>query len=290
MSKTGLIYTRGPLHSAKQSSLLRLMFTDARSVVGLIAVVLVLAFAFIGPFFSPHPTEAFAGRIYAPPSAANLLGTDVLGRDVLSRLLAGGQTFLIQGVIATLLGVGTGVIIGIALNLVPPKISRLGMFLNDTIMVIPQILLVLIIIAAFGATPVTVTIAVAIAQVMFTARLANAATQRVMGEDYIRSAQSLNASHWHLLTREVLPNIAGPVLVEFSIRLAVSFVAMASLSYLGFGGTGPEWGRMIYENQGGLTVQPWATVAPVALIAFFLIGMNLLRDSLAAATSQRSAR
>lgn len=287
---TGLIYTRGPLHSARQSSLLRLLLSDFRAVTGALAVLLVAAVAVFGPMLAPHPVDQFAGGIFAAPSAKHPLGTDVLGRDVLSRLLTGGRTFILQGVIAALLGVGAGVAIGIALNIIPAAASRLGMFLNDTVLVIPQILLVLIIIAAFGANPVTVTLAVAIAQVTFTARLANAATQRVVREDYVRSAQSLGSSGWRIMVHEVLPNIAGPVLVEFSVRLAVCFVAMASLSYLGFGGAGPEWGRMIHENQGGLTVQPWAALAPVLLIAVFLIGVNLLRDSLASANSKRSAR
>lgn len=287
---TGLIYTRGPLHSAKQSSLLRLLFSDVRALAGMAAILLVVILAAVGPSLAPYSVEEFGGRIFAPPSTEHLLGTDVLGRDVLSRALTGGQTFILQGVIATFLGVGAGVAIGIALNLIPTKLSRLGMFLNDTILVIPQILLVLIIIAAFGANPITVTIAVAIAQVTFTARLANAATQRVVREDYVRSALALGSSRWRIMVHEVLPNIAGPVLVEFSVRLAVSFVAMASLSYLGFGGSGPEWGSMIEENQGGLTVQPLAALTPVLLIAVFLIGVNLLRDRLAAANAKRSAR
>lgn len=287
---TGLIYSRGPLHSAKQSSLLRILIADPRALIGLASIAIIAIIAMFGPLISPHPPEEFVGRVFQPPSAEFLLGTDVLGRDVLSRLLAGGRTFILQGLIATFLGVGAGVAIGILLNLIPSRLSRLGLFLNDTVMVIPQILLVLIIIAAFGATPVTVTIAVAIGQVMFTARLANATTQRVVREDYVRSAQSLGASRWRIMVHEVLPNIAGPVMVEFSVRLAICFVVMASLSYLGFGGSGPEWGRMIHENQGGMTVQPFAALSPILMIAVFLIGMNLLRDSLATANAKRSAR
>lgn len=287
---TGTIYVRGALHSAAQSSLWRMLVRDPRAIIGATAVILIMAFALIGPLLAPYPVNEFVGRVFQAPSAEHVLGTDVLGRDVLSRLLTGGRTYLLQGIIATLLGVGTGVVIGVALNLMPRVAARCALFLNDTVMVIPQILLVLVIIAAFGANPVTVTLAVALAQVAYTARLANAATKRVIGEDYVRSAQSLGASRTRIMVTEVLPNIAGPVLVELSVRLAVCFVAMASLSYLGFGGSGPEWGRMIHENQGGITFQPFAALSPVALIAVFLIGMNLLRDSVARANAQRGAR
>lgn len=281
---------RGALHSRAQSSVLRNFVRDPWAVLGAIAVLLVLLVAFGGPYVAPYPPEEFVGPIFQKPTPEHLLGLDVLGRDVLSRLLVGGRSFLIQGVVAATLGVGVGVVLGIALNLIPRTASRVALFVNDTVMVIPQILLVLIIIAAFGATPVTVTIAVALAQVTYTARLANAATKRAIGEDYVRSAQSLGASPLRIMMTEILPNISAPVLVEFGVRLAVSLVAIASLSYLGFGGSGPEWGRMIHENQGGILIQPAAALSPVVVIAVFLIGMNLMRDGLARASARRSAR
>lgn len=281
---------RGALHSAAQSSILRGLLREPWALAGSVAVIVVLLFAFGGPYIAPYPPEEFVGGIFQSPSAEHLLGTDVLGRDVLSRLLVGGRSFLIQGVVAAAVGVGLGVVLGIALNLIPRVASRAALFVNDTIMVIPQILMVLIIIAAFGSSPVTVTLAVALAQVTYTARLANAATKRVIGQDYVRSAQSLGASPMRIMIAEILPNIGGPVLVEFGVRLAVSLVAIASLSYLGFGGSGPEWGRMIHENQGGILIQPAAALSPVFVIAVFLIGMNLMRDGLARANARRSAR
>ena len=281
---------RGALHSRAQSSILRSFLRDPWAMAGAFAVLLVIVFAFAGPYVAPYPPEEFVGPVFQKPSPEHLLGLDVLGRDVLSRLLVGGRSFLIEGVAAATLGVGLGIVLGIALNLIPRTASRVALFVNDTIMVIPQILMVLIIIAAFGASPVTVTLAGALALVTYTARLANAATKRAIGEDYVRSAQSLGASPVRIMVAEILPNISGPILVEFGVRLAVSLVAIASLSYLGFGGSGPEWGRMIHENQGGILIQPAAALSPVFVIAVFLIGMNLMRDGLARANARRSAR
>jgi peptide/nickel transport system permease protein len=109
------------------------------------------------------------------------------------------------------------------------------------------------------------------------------ASARVIEQDYFRAARALGVSRARLITGEIAPNIAGHLLVESGIRLAMSVVVLASLSYLGFGSTGVNWGRMIHDNQGGLTIQPWAVLGPVIVIGVFLIGMNLLRDGLSRA-------
>lgn len=282
--------TVGPLHDARQSSIWRSLVRDPRAVGGSIAAFAVILMATIGPAVAPYSITEFVGRPFQKPDATALLGTDVLGHDVLSMLLRGGGSFLLQGVLAASLGVGAGVLLGMVLGLVRYRARSAILFVNDTIMVIPQILVVLIIIASFGATPVTLVLAVGIAQVTYTARLVSAATQRVVHDDYFLAAKASGSGPWRLMTLEILPNIAGPVLVEFGVRLSISFVVLASLSFLGFGQSGAEWGRMIHDNQGGISVQPAATLAPVLAIAVFLIGINLVRDGLARAISARSGR
>lgn len=282
--------TTGPVHDARQTSVLRRLVRDPRALGGGIAVVVIAVLAIAGPALAPHPLSAFVGRPFEKPSADALLGTDVLGRDVLSMLLSGGQMFLVQGVLAALLGVGAGVILGMAIGMTRGRVSSAILFVNDTVMVIPQILVVLIIIAGFGASPATLIVAVGLAQVTYTARVVNSATHRIVTNDYFLAAKATGSRAWRLMLAEVLPNIAGPVLVEFGVRLAISFVVMASLSYLGFGSAGAEWGRMIHDNQGGISVQPLATLAPVLAIALFLVGTNLVRDAVARALSERSGR
>jgi peptide/nickel transport system permease protein len=261
-----------------------------RAWAGALAVLLVVALALSGPVLAPHDPEEFVGRVYAPPAAGLVLGADVLGRDVLSRLLVGGRLFLLQGVLAALLGVGAGVLLGIGMGVARSRAAAVLLFASDAVMVIPQILLVLLILASFGAGPVTLTAAVALAQVAYTARVVHAATVRVTTEDYYRAARAVGVRGLPLVVGEVLPNILGVVLVEFGVRLSICFVALASLSYLGFGSGLPEWGGMIHDNQGGIGLQPLAVLAPVTVLAVFLLGMNLVRDSLSQAITRRSAR
>lgn len=282
----------GPVHDRRSSSVASAMLRDWRVSVGAIAAASVVALAIVGPHLASNDPTAFVGRVYSDSSAALPLGTDVLGRDVWSRVLVGGWQFLLEGVIAAVLGVAAGVLLGMIMGITRHRVSRVVRFLSDSVMVIPQILLVMLVLAGFGASPFTLTVAVAIAQVTYTARVVGAAAQRVTGQDYYLAARAIGERGLRLMIREVLPNIADIVLVEFGVRLSVCFVALASLSYLGFGdpGSGAEWGSMIHENQGGVSVQPWAVLAPVAAIAIFLIGINLLRDGMSRALTARSAR
>ncbi|MFT4029831.1 MAG: ABC transporter permease [Protaetiibacter sp.] len=287
---TAVAPTAGPVFEARQSSVIRRLLRDPRALTGTALALLVVGLAALGPLLAPYSPTEFVGAPFEPPGAAAPLGTDVLGRDVLSQLLTGGGGFLLQGLFATVLGVGLGAFIGMALGAASGRVGSFLLFLNDSVMVVPQILTVLVLVTAFGATPVTLTVAVGLAQVAFTARLVRAATLRVVHEDYVLAARAVGFRGVRLMVGQLLPNISGPVLVEFGVRLSVSFVVLASLSYLGFGGGGTEWGKMIHDNQGGIAIQPIATLAPVVSIAVFLIGMNLLRDGVARAIAARSAR
>ncbi len=287
---TDEVTTAGPIFDARNGSLMRRLAGDARTLIGVILVSLVVALALAGPTLAPYTATEFAGLPLQAPGGGLLLGADVLGRDVWSQLLLGGRTYLLEGFAAAVLGVGTGTLLGLALGSLRGRLGALLLFGNDSIMVIPQIVVVLIIVTVFGATPISLILAVALAQVTHTARLVRAATLRVIDEDYVLAARAAGQEKLGLMVSQVLPNIAGPVLVEFGVRLSVSFVVLASLSYLGLGGAGVAWGAMIHDNQGALAIQPWAALAPVIAIALFLIGMNLVRDGISRAVAARSAR
>jgi peptide/nickel transport system permease protein len=254
--------------------------TRLRIAGGAALVVVVLAVAFGGPLAEPHSPSAFVSTPYALPSSQFPLGTDVLGRDVLSQVLSGGWTFLMQGIAASVLGVGLGTAAGIALAAAGRRIADLFLSVNDIAIVLPQIVIALLVLTRLGATAITMICVIGVVHIPQSARVIRAATDRVITADYFESARSLGVRWRRLVLGEILPNIAPVVLLEFSIRLAMSVVVLASLSYLGFGSTAMSWGRMIYENQGALSIQPWAVLAPVILIGAFLIGANLLRDGI----------
>jgi peptide/nickel transport system permease protein len=272
------------------NGLWRVLRHDRRAWFGATSVLIVVALAILGPALAPHPPEEFVGKVYSGPGPDIILGTDILGRDVLSRLLAGGQLFLLQGIVAAILGVGAGTLLGVAIGIARNRLGQVVLFASDTVMVIPQVLLVLLILAGFGTGSATLTIAVAIGQVAYTARVVYAATSKVVTEDYYRAARAVGVGGFRLVFGEVLPNIASVVLVEFGVRLSICFVALASLSYLGFGSGEAEWGGMVHDNQGGIALQPLAVLAPVIVLAVFLLGMNMLRDAMAKAMTERSAR
>lgn len=273
-------------HAKRQSSTILRCCRDPRAVIGALMVLVVVVLTIFGPLLAPYGATEILTTPYARASQAFPLGADVLGRDVLSRVLYGGGVFMLEGVFAAFIGVGLGSLWGVLIGFLKGRAKTSLLFVNDAVLVIPQILLVLIILSVFSVSPLTLVIAVAIAQIPNTARVAQAATKRVVNEDYYTAAIMIGESRPQLLFREVIPNIAGPLLVEFGVRLAVSFVVLASLSYLGFGDAG-SWGTIIHENQGGVALQPFAALTPVFLISVFLVGMNLLRDALSRVLSQR---
>ena len=267
----------------RYSSVRARVAADKRAWVGIACILAVVVIAFGGPLVTTFDAGDFAGPPYQRASPEFILGLDALGRDVFSQVLAGGALFLTEVVLATLLGVGLGTLLGIALASSPRRISEAMLTVNDTVLVMPQIVIALLVLTRLGATPVTLTLVIGFVHVPQTARVVMAATQRVVAQDYVAAALGLGVRRTELVVHEILPNIAGVVSLELSIRLAISAVVLASLSYLGFAASGVEWGRMIHDNQGGLAIQPWAVMAPVIVLGVFLIGANLLRDAIARA-------
>jgi peptide/nickel transport system permease protein len=262
--------------------------SDRRAWIGSACLLAVIVVAFGGPLVTTFDPGDFAGPPYQRASPAFVLGLDALGRDVFSQVLAGGALFLTEVVLATLLGVGIGTLLGIALASGPRRISEAMLTVNDTVLVMPQIVVALLVLTRLGATPVTLTLVIGFVHIPQTARVVMAATQRVIAQDYVAAALGLGMRRVGLVVHEILPNIAGVVSLELSIRLAISAVVLASLSYLGFAASGVEWGRMIHDNQGGLPIQPWAVMAPVIVLGVFLIGANLLRDAIARALAMHT--
>ncbi len=277
-------------HDSRRTSVLRRVARDPRTLIGALAVILILVVVIIGPHLAPHDPGDFVGAPFAAAGHDALLGTDILGRDVWSRLLAGGLTFVVQGVVATVAGVGLGAVLGAVISLLSRRTGEFLLSINDTFIVIPQILVSLLIITRFGANPWVLVSVVAFSHIAHTTRVVRAATLRVVSQDYVRAAEGIGMSRAQIVAKELFPNVLPVLLVELGIRMAASFVLLASLNFLGFGSSGMEWGRMIEENKGGIAVQPWAVMAPVLAIAILLIGMNLVRDGISRAVSARSAR
>ena len=256
-----------------------------RGAIGLTLVAIVVLFAVVGPFVAPHPPTALTTIPLSGPSGHAWLGGDFLGRDVWSRLLAGGWALLLLAVLATVLGVAAGTAIGVTAGLLQGKWDSVLMRCVDIGLAFPQIVFALLLVSVAGARPWLVVVAVGISHTPQVARVVRAATLDVSEQDYVKVAESNGVSRWRIMMFEIVPNLVSVLMVELGLRLTFSITLIAGLTFIGFGlrPPAPNWGVMINENRIGLTLNPWGVLAPIALIAILTIGMNMLTDAFASA-------
>ena len=256
-----------------------------RGAIGLALVLAVVLFAVVGPFVAPYSPDALVTVPLSGPSGHAWLGGDFLGRDVWSRLLAGGGALLLLAVLATLLGVGAGTAIGVTAGLVQGKTDSVLMRLVDVGLAFPQIVFALLLVSVAGARPWLVVVAVGVSHTPQVARVTRAATLDVAEQDFVKVAESNGVRRWRIIVFEIVPNLVSVLMVELGLRLTFSITLIAGLTFIGFGlrPPAPNWGVMINENRIGLTLNPWGVLAPIAMIAILTIGMNLFTDAFASA-------
>lgn len=274
------------------AGLLRRLLRQRQARVGLVLTGAVVLLALLGPLLLPWATgytsTDFAGRPFQPDG---LLGTDNLGRDVLSRFLAGGLRLLAYAGLATLLGMVLGVLAGMVAAYQGGWLDTLVMRGNDVLLALPQLVVALLAITVLGPQGWVLVTVIGITHAPRIARVTRAATAAVITEDYVRAAEMYAVPRWRILTQDVLPNITGPLMVELGLRMTYSIGAVASLSFLGLGLQPPtaDWGLMINENRIALVLQPWGVLLPVLAIAVLTVGTNLITDSLARASARGGA-
>jgi peptide/nickel transport system permease protein len=279
-----------PAAPAKPAGLFRTAWTFPQARVGAALTLVVVLIALLGPWLGPvltgHTTTDFAGK---PFKADGIAGTDGLGRDVLTRFLAGGTTLLLYAVLATVLGIVLGALLGMVAGYGGGRLDSFLMRGNDVLLSFPQLVIALLAIAVIGPEGWLLVLVIGLTHAPRTARVARQATVAVRGNDYIRAAEMYAVPRGQILLREILPNITGPLMVELGLRLTYSIGYIASLSFLGLGIQPPaaDWGLMINENRIALVVQPWGVLLPVLAIAALTVGTNLVADSLASAAAGR---
>jgi peptide/nickel transport system permease protein len=265
------IRRRGPLAGAWR-------YPQTKLGIGL--SLLMVAFALLGPLFASHSPTQFVGRPFIGPSSAAPLGTDYLGRDVLTIILYGGRSLLWTAFASTTIGVALGIVCGMIAGSSRNWLDDLIMRSLDVVYAFPYIVLVLLFVALLGSNIYLIVLIVAVGWVPGVARTARGVTMEVTTREYIEAAQLLGAPRRKILRREVLPNLSTPMLVEYALRLTWSIGVIAGLSFLGYGVQPPasDWGLMINQNRDGLAVNPWSVLGPVICIALFAIGTNLIAD------------
>ena len=251
--------------------------------IGLAIVVLVVAVAFLGRYIAPHDPSAPVGAPLAGPSSSAHLGTDFLGRDVVSRLLYGGRSVIGLAAAATALGYLVGLAIGLIAGYTRSKVDPLLMRTVDVMLAFPPLLFLLVLITGAGTGVGVLVIGVAAIQAPGISRIVRTATLEVSVRGYVEAAIARGERAGAVIVREVFPNILAPVLVDAGLRFTYSILIIASVNYLGLGLQPPssDWALMISENREYISLNVWAVLAPAAMIALLTIGVNLMGDAIA---------
>ena len=243
-------------------------------------------------FVVPGSDDMYPDTDFQPPSKIAWLGTDYLGRDVLSRILFGARTTIGISLVACFLAYVVGVTLGIAAAVGTERFDMVLSRLNDAFMAIPHIMLARVVIAAIGSTVPILILVVGFIYATSVYRIARALGQDVMVSDFVEAARVRGEGSWWIITREILPNIAMPLATDFGVRFVYIILFIAALSFLGLGVQPPmsDWGSMVKENLVGLAYGAVAPLVPSVAIATLTISINLIVDDISAHSGGRLAK
>ena len=267
--------------AASRPSVVRSVLGSHEGLVGATLGALMLLLVFIGPYVASHTALGDSAPALGP-SSAHLLGTDALGRDVLSRLLSGGRTVLWIPLVAVTLAALIGGTIGITSAYLGGRFDNAVARFFDLVLTIPPLLVVLVVIAGLGTSNAVIVITVALAFAPAYGRVVRSATQSVGVNLYVAAAKARGERGISIVFREILPNITGPALAEYGLEVTYGILFVAGLSFLGLGVQPPaaDWGLMVSENRGILPVAPLGSLAPALAIVLLAVSFNLLTDAL----------
>ncbi|HZH51099.1 MAG TPA: ABC transporter permease [Microvirga sp.] len=263
-------------------SLFRLRWNSALVVGGVLTAILI-ATAIVSLFWTPVvPTRVRIALRLKGPLEAGLLGTDHFGRDVVSLLMVGAWNSLAIAWPAVLLGAAIGTAIGTAAAAWKGIADEIAMRVSDVVFAFPAVLSAIMIGALVGSGPLAAVLAIAVFNIPVFARVTRGVALQVWTLDYIAAARALGKHPLRITWEDVMPNIAGALIVQVTIQLALAILTEAGLSYLGLGvrPPNPSWGRMLSDAQTYLSQAPHLAFAPGIAIALSVLGLNLLGDGL----------
>lgn len=251
-------------------------------LLGIVGSALVLAVALLGPLLTPYDPNETLGATFVPPDADHLLGTDSLGRDVLSRVLDGGHTVLLYASIATLGAYALGLTIGMVAGYSRGWVDQALMRVVDVALAFPSLVFILLLAAAFGRGITSIVWATALIQATAIARVVRTATLEQSVRGFVEAAVARGERTLSILVREILPNIGGTLAADVGIRFTWSVLLIASVNFLGLGLQPPaaDWGLMVSENRGGMILNPLSIIAPAAILGLLTVSINLIADAL----------
>jgi peptide/nickel transport system permease protein len=258
-------------------------------LIGAAVVLLSIGLALTAPWLTSRDPLEIADASLSPPSSQYLLGTDQLGRDVLTRILYAARSSLAAACLSAALAFASGTMIGLLAGYSSGLLDACLMRVLDVLQAFPALLLAIALVAALGPNLPNLVFTMGLLFMPRFARVARASTLSVRERDYIAAAIGLGVSRARILYRHVLPNIAAPLIVEASLTVTIAILTEASLSFLGLGVQPPDptWGGMIAESTSVMALAPWLALSPGFAIVFVVIGFTLMGDGLRDALDPR---
>lgn len=250
--------------------------------VGIVLVGIIVLLAGISLVWLPYqPSDTAGGRLEGP-SGAHWLGTDKLGRDLMTQLMIGARIALATGAGAVAVGAVIGIALGLAAAFAAPWLDDTISAALDVVIAFPVLLLAMLIVAAQGASLGTAILAIGLAMSAIVARLTRILTKRVLGEQYVVAARTSGTSWPGVIREHILPNIWPTLSVNLALQFGIAVLAEASLSYLGLGAPPPNasWGRLLQEAQATVTTAPVGAIAPGIAVVMLVVGVNFIADGL----------
>ena len=269
---------------------LRRLAHHRAALFGAVIVALLIVIAIIGPRIAPYDEREIAGKSLTSPNADNWMGTDALGRDVMSRILNGARISIVVGIFSVAIGLSSGTLLGLLAGYYRGAVDTAVTMLVDTMLAFPGILLAIAIISVLGPSLQNAMIAVGIGSFPAYARLVRGSVMSAKEHDYVEAARVLGAKDSSMMVKHVLPNVIAPVIVLSTLRIGTAILTAAGLSFLGLGAQPPtpEWGAMINDGRNYLRVAWWVTTFPGIAIMITVLAVNQLGDGLRDALDPRS--
>lgn len=279
-----------PRHRTWFRETLSRLLKNKGAVAGLVILLAMSIIVIFAPVFAPYdPIQADTSNTLTGPSFAHLLGTDTIGRDVLSRIIFGGRLSLLIGVLAIAIACGIGLPIGMIAGYYGSWVDRVISRLIDVMLAFPGILLALAVVAVLGSSVLNVTIAVGISLIPGFVRLVRSSYLSAKENVYVEAARVIGVGDWRIMVRHILPNVVASVMVLASVAMGWAIIIGASLSFLGLGAQAPtpEWGADLASGREWLRTAWWMSTFPGLAIMIVIVAINWLGDGLRDALDPR---
>lgn len=273
-----------PVRDLSPAELSWRQFRKHRAAMVSVAVFMVIALACLAaPLLAPYGPDAIdMARLRQAPSLRHWMGTDDLGRDVLSRLLFGGRVSILIGLLAAIVGTGIGTLIGAVAGFYGRWTDNVLMRITDVAYAIPTLPLLIVLSAWSSAATISMVLIIGFLSWMTTARVVRAQVLAIREAEYVLAARSIGVSRAGILGRHVLPNAMGPIIVGATLAVGNAIVIESALSFLGLGIQPPTatWGNMLMDSQATMASRPWLTVFPGLAILLVVLAVNFIGDGL----------